>query len=130
MIVNCTYFLLKHSAKQCRLYQHNFCWQTKHHVASPLPPKRHNDIILEKIVWRRPLTLSFISRPSHCQVPGISVGTLLLEAVFAQQGTTNKISSVFMLCKILQQAHSKTNHTTKWEQRKQETLSMMPWFLA
>ena len=48
-------FLLKHGAKHCCLYIPTFCWQTKHHVASPLPPKRHNDVILEKIVWRRPL---------------------------------------------------------------------------
>ena len=35
MIVNCTYFLLKHGAKQCRLYIPTFCWQTKRHVARP-----------------------------------------------------------------------------------------------
>ena len=56
MVVNCSYFLLKHGAKQCRLYILTFCWQTKCHVASPLPPKRHKDIIFEKIVWRRPLS--------------------------------------------------------------------------
>ena len=26
--------------------------------STPLPPKRHNDVIMEKIVWRRPLTRS------------------------------------------------------------------------
>ena len=25
--------------------------------STPLPPKRHNDVIMEKIVWRRPLTM-------------------------------------------------------------------------
>ena len=45
MIVNCTYFLLKHGAKQRCL---TFCWQTKRRVASPPPPQRHNDVILEK----------------------------------------------------------------------------------
>ena len=54
MIVNC--FLLKHGAKQCRLYRHfvgrqNVTWLT------PFPPKRQNDVILEKIVWRCPLSL-------------------------------------------------------------------------
>ena len=40
MIINCTYFLLKHGVKQCRLYQHfvgrqNVTWR------APLPPKHH-----------------------------------------------------------------------------------------
>ena len=48
-------FLLKHSAKQRRLYRHfvggqSIMWLT------PSPSKRQNDVILEKIVWRRPLT--------------------------------------------------------------------------
>ena len=38
MVVNCTYFLLKHGAKQCCLYIPTFCWQTKRHAASPPPP--------------------------------------------------------------------------------------------
>ena len=47
MIVNCTYVLLKHGAKQCRLYIPTFLlrWQSKRHVIAP-PPKRHNDVIL------------------------------------------------------------------------------------
>ena len=50
MIVTCTYFLLKHGAKQFCLYIPTFCWQTKRHVASPPPPppQRHNDVFWKK----------------------------------------------------------------------------------
>ena len=46
------------------------------------------------------------------------VGTLSLEAIFALQAMTNKTSSMFMLCKILQQAALRTAKQKKWEQRK------------
>ena len=55
MIVN-TYFLMKNGAKQCR-HVPTFCWQTKHHMANCLSPKRHNGVILKKIVWRHPLEI-------------------------------------------------------------------------
>ena len=62
MIVNCTYFLLKLGAKQGRLlYQHfvrrqNITWLA-HPPSKKNKKKRHNDVILEKLVWRHPLNV-------------------------------------------------------------------------
>ena len=44
-------YLLSPEAR-CRLYRHfvDVMW------LAPLFPKHHNDVILEKIVWRRPLS--------------------------------------------------------------------------
>ena len=48
-------YLLSAEARCQTVLSVTFRWQAKCHVASPLPPKHHNDVILEKIVWRRPL---------------------------------------------------------------------------
>ena len=58
MIVNCTYFLLKHGASVV-YYTDIFVGRQNVTWLAPLPPKRHNDI-LEKIVWRRPLTIHML----------------------------------------------------------------------
>ena len=66
MIVNCTYFLLKHGAKQCCLYLH-FVGRQNGTWLAPLPSKRHKDVILEKIVWRCPLSiLDYLLYQDYC----------------------------------------------------------------
>ena len=76
MIVNCTYFLLKHGAKQCCLYIPTFCWQTKRHVVIPPTPQRHNDVILEQKGWRRPPKLPLWSYLSTLN-PGLDLRLFL-----------------------------------------------------
>ena len=87
MIVNC--FLLKHGAKQGRLYRHfvgrqNVTWLT------PSPPKRQNDVILEKIVWRCPLRY-------YCII--FSIQIILAVMIIDSAQLTDCLADEQILCK-------------------------------
>ena len=49
------HFTLLLQAKQSKTHSQTNGSKPKRHMLNPLPPKRHNDVIKEKIVWRRPL---------------------------------------------------------------------------